>query len=109
MDDGTLFSLLHRVKIQTERQGISKNSPKSASDSELVLFFFFFSKPWAMKLSLSSAQRPLNAQILSLGKNKYLNKKFQQKTEKHLWNFKNRLERGKKIPSVLGTTTSICR
>ena len=47
-------------------------------------------------LSLSSAQRPLNAQILSLGKNKYLNKKFQQKIEKHLWNFKNRLERGKK-------------
>ena len=49
-----------------------------------------------MKLSLSSAQRPLNAQILSLGKNKYLNKKFQQTTEKHLWNFKNRMERGKK-------------
>ena len=35
-------------------------------------------------------------------------KNLKKKTEQHLWNFKNRLEKGK-LPSVLGNMTSICR
>ena len=46
-------------------------------------------------LSLFSTEASKCSDIITR-KNTYLNKKFQQKTEKHLWNFKNRMEKGKK-------------
>ena len=85
---------MHRLKTQTETQGISKNSPKSASDSELTFLLLLLQQTMGDEtLSLFSTEASKCSDIL--GKKTFVNNKFQQKTQINLWNLKNRMERGK--------------
>ena len=70
--------LVHRLKTKTETQGISKNSPKSASDSELTFLLLLLQQTMGDEtLSLFSTEASKCSDIL--GKKTFVNNKFQQK------------------------------
>ena len=103
-----IFGITIYVKNKIKRKTLSNGTERL---KETLHFLINHCQPsehfqWLTEtIKLWALQKTKPMDILSLGKKKLKKKK----TEQHLWNFKNRLERGKKKPSVLGTTTSICR
>ena len=66
---------MHRLKTQTETQGISKNSPKSASDSELTFLLLLLQQTMGDEtLSLFSTEASKCSDIIT--RKKYI---FKQK------------------------------